>query len=227
VKIKDTSRDPKGLMENLQKVMKSVTSNRASFEDAIEALKAEVGSGTKEADRQVSARVFDEMKAGKLPELKETVQAIRGVDNRLETMSTNPTTEEAQNGKLLSQFRKKLVSHLSEMAPNLQKARSEYAKGSTRADFFSPGFGLVSKDKGGGLSKMGVSRTLGPFALGRMMNSPAFGALLTGLQSPAVLGVGTAGAGAAAKAVQSPLTARAIQSLLETFRRKKASEATQ
>jgi hypothetical protein len=221
VKIKDPSRDPKGLMENLQKVMKSVTSRKASFEDAIEALKNEVGAGTKESDRQIAAKVYDEAKAGKMPEVKETVQAIRGLDNRLETMSENPTTEESQNKKLLTDFRKTLVNHLSEMVPDLQKARANYAKGMTRADFVSPGFGLVSKDSGGGLSKMGVGRTFGPFALGRMTNNPAFGALLTGMQSPAVLGAGTAGAGALAKGLQSQISPYAIRSLLETLRRKK------
>ena len=213
-------------IESLQKAAKNFDPKRkAEMEKAIEAIKGSLGKTSTESDRQISARVYDEMKQGKTHDLKDTVQAIRGVDNRLQTMGSDPTTEEFQNKFLLTTFRKKLVKNLSEMMPELQKAKSEYARGMTRADFVSPGFGLASKDAGGGISKMGVGRTFGPFALGRMMNQPAFGALMGASQSPAVLGGVTAGAGALAQAAQSRLTPYAIKSLLETIRRKnKASQ---
>lgn len=224
VKIQDPSRayDP----EVLEKMKSQLSPKRqAELDKAIRDMKTSMGKSTPATDRQVAARVFDEVKGGKMPDLKETVQAIKGTDNRLQMMGKNLTTLEEQNKKLATEFRKKLVSHLSDMAPKLQEARAQYAKGITRADFVSPGFGLVSKDSGGGLSKMGAMRTLGPYALGRMSSNPGFGALLTGMQSPVVLGAGTAGAGALAQALQSQISPYAIQALLETFRRKKKEES--
>jgi hypothetical protein len=186
-----------------------------------EALQAMKGEATPETTQETAYRVHKMMTSGEQSTVQEAVKALQGTNEALEKFPTDMTTKQAKDKLRLTMQAKRLQSFLTENVPELQKARGNYASAKTREAFTSPAFGLMAQSGGKDVSRMGANRLVGPFALMRMATNPAFGALLGATQSPLVLGGATALAGTAAKAAQSPMTAYAIRSLLETMRRKK------
>jgi hypothetical protein len=201
------------------KLMKNIDPKR--MPELQKALAEMKGPVPEETAQETAYRVHKMMVNGEQPTVQETVKALKGTNEALEKFPNDMTTKQSQDKLRLTLQAKRLQAHLSDSVPELQKARGNYAASSTRKAFTSPAFGLMAQSGGKDVSRMGANRLVGPFALMRMANNPAFGALLGASQSPLALGAGTAGLGAVAKAVESPMTVRAIQSLLETIRRKK------
>ena len=202
------------------KLMKNIDPKR--LPELQKALAEMRGPTEQETVQETASRVHKMMQAGEHPSVPEAVQALKGTNEALDKFPKGDmTTRQAKDKFRLTMQAGKLNKYLSESVPELQRARANYGAASTRSAFTSPAFGLMAQSGGKDVSKMGANRLVGPFALTRMATNPAFGALLGATQSPLALGAGTAGAGAMAQAAQSPITARAIQALLETIRRKK------
>ena len=212
--------DPNKLREVFSKPSRFNLPNRSA--EVQKALADMQGPPPEETVQETAARVHKMMQAGEHPTVPEAVQALKGTNEALDKFPKGDmTTRQAKDKFRLTMQAGKLNKYLSESVPELQKARANYGASSTRRAFTSPAFGLMAQSGGRDVSKMGANRLVGPYALTRIASNPVFGALLGATQSPLVLGAGTAGAGAAAQAAQSPIAARAIQSLLETMRRKK------
>jgi hypothetical protein len=209
--------DPTKLMQNID------PARRPELEKALQQMK---GPTQQETVQETAYRVHKMMTAGETPTVPEAVQALKGTNEALEKFPENMTTAQSKAHLRLTLQAKRLQRFLTENVPELQKARGAYAAGKTREAFTSPAMGLMAKSGGKDVSRMGANRLVGPFALTRIANNPAFAGLLGASQSPLVLGGATAGLGTAAQALQSRLSPYVIASLLQKLRSKKPQDQT-